>query len=65
MSALPQDPSHFVAWRRRHGKSGDTYDFAPRREWACYLDDTLSVAGVCGLRKSFPLVAVAGHLKSP
>ncbi|GAA3807379.1 FAD/NAD(P)-binding protein [Nocardioides panacisoli] len=44
MSALPQDPSHFVAWRRRHGRSGDTYDFAPRREWACYLDDTLAEA---------------------
>lgn len=41
MSALPQDPSHFVSWRQRHGGNADTYSFAPRREWARYLDDTL------------------------
>lgn len=44
MSALPQDPSHFVAWRRRHGRAGDGYDFASRREWSCYLDETLTEA---------------------
>ncbi|WP_204163449.1 FAD/NAD(P)-binding protein [Nocardioides gilvus] len=46
MSALPQDPSHFVSWRRRRGQSGDAYSFAPRREFARYLDETLSEAVV-------------------
>ncbi|MCA1984105.1 FAD/NAD(P)-binding protein [Nocardioides nematodiphilus] len=44
MSALPEDPTHFVAWRRRNGGSPDGYVFAPRREWARYLDETLSEA---------------------
>lgn len=46
MSALPEDPSHFVAWRRRQGRTseGDTYSFAPRREFARYLDETLTAA---------------------
>ena len=44
MSALPQDPSHFVEWRRRHGQSADAYSFAPRREFARYLDETLADA---------------------
>lgn len=44
MSALPQDPSHFVTWRVRQGQSGDPYDFAPRREFARYLDETLTAA---------------------
>ena len=34
MSALPEDPTHFVAWRRRAGRSSEPYEFAPRREWA-------------------------------
>jgi uncharacterized NAD(P)/FAD-binding protein YdhS len=44
MSALPQDPSHFVTWRRRHGQGTDPYGFAPRREFARYLDETLTDA---------------------
>jgi uncharacterized NAD(P)/FAD-binding protein YdhS len=44
MSALPEDPTHFVAWRRRQGHSPDGYAFAPRREWARYLDETLADA---------------------
>ena len=44
MSALPQDPSHFVTWRRRNGQSADAYDFAPRREFARYLDEMLTDA---------------------
>ena len=44
MSALPEDPTHFVAWRRRNGGSSDGYVFAPRREWARYLDETLTEA---------------------
>lgn len=56
MSALPEDPSHFVAWRRRQGPTaeGDSYCFAPRQEFSRYLDETLSAAlrdasGVVGL----------------
>ncbi|NYJ00610.1 putative NAD(P)/FAD-binding protein YdhS/tetratricopeptide (TPR) repeat protein [Nocardioides thalensis] len=41
MSALPQDPSHFLSWRQRRGLTADGYSFVPRRDWACYLDDTL------------------------
>ncbi|MET0952041.1 MAG: FAD/NAD(P)-binding protein, partial [Aeromicrobium sp.] len=44
MSALPQDPSHFVSWRRRHGQSADAYNFAPRPEFGRYLDETLTEA---------------------
>lgn len=44
MSALPEDPSHFVAWRQRHGGPADGYCFAPRREWGRYLEDTLREA---------------------
>jgi len=44
MSALPQDPSHFVTWRRRNGQDADPYGFAPRLELARYLDETLTEA---------------------
>jgi uncharacterized NAD(P)/FAD-binding protein YdhS len=44
MSALPQDPSHFVTWRRRQGLDADSYGFAPRRDFARYLDETLTDA---------------------
>lgn len=44
MSALPEDPTHFVSWRRREGRAGQGYCFAPRREWGRYLDDTLTQA---------------------
>ena len=37
MSALPEDPSHFVQWR-----GGAAYEFAPRREYARYLDELLT-----------------------
>ncbi len=44
MSALPEDPAHFVAWRTRedpvHGSDPGT--FARRREFARYLDETLT-----------------------
>ncbi|WP_167007300.1 FAD/NAD(P)-binding protein [Mumia sp. ZJ430] len=46
MSALPQDPAHFVAWRTRedaeHGSDPGT--FARRRQYARYLDETLTEA---------------------
>ncbi|KRA30849.1 MULTISPECIES: FAD/NAD(P)-binding protein [unclassified Nocardioides] len=44
MSAFPQDPSHFVTWRSRHGHDGDAYSFAARAEFARYLDETLTEA---------------------
>ncbi len=44
MSALPEDPGHFVAWRRREGAGGEPYCFAPRRAFARYLDETLEEA---------------------
>lgn len=45
MTALPEDPGHFVDWRRRTGRGvGDPYEFAPRRDFAHYLDDTLRQA---------------------
>jgi uncharacterized NAD(P)/FAD-binding protein YdhS len=37
MSALPEDPSHFVQWR-----GGEAYEFAPRREYGRYLDELLT-----------------------
>lgn len=46
MSAFPEDPGHFVAWRRREldREVGDAWEFAPRRELGRYLDDTLTRA---------------------
>lgn len=42
MSALPEDPGHFVAWRRRTAPAtAHPYEFVPRRDWARYLDETL------------------------
>jgi len=46
MSAMPEDPGHFVAWRARQHPEGTTtpLDFAPRREYGRYLDETLTDA---------------------
>ncbi len=46
MSALPEDPAHFVRWRSRQGsgQDGDPTAFVPRRQFALYLDDTLADA---------------------
>ncbi len=46
MSAFPEDPAHFVAWRDNEaaGPKTDPYTFAPRREFARYLDETLREA---------------------
>ncbi|WP_232678661.1 FAD/NAD(P)-binding protein [Nocardioides sp. R-C-SC26] len=45
MSALPEDPGHFVAWRRRTSPTtARPYEFAPRRDYARYLDETLRTA---------------------
>jgi uncharacterized NAD(P)/FAD-binding protein YdhS len=46
MSALPEDPGHFVAWRARQHPELMTEPgvFAPRVDWGRYLDETLSAA---------------------
>ncbi len=44
MSALPEDPGHFVAWLRREGHGSEPYSFAPRQWFARYLADTLDEA---------------------
>jgi uncharacterized NAD(P)/FAD-binding protein YdhS len=43
MSALPDDPSHYVRWRQRQQApdAGDAYAFTARRDYGRYLDDTL------------------------
>src|SRR6478609_5523298 len=46
MSALPEEPGHYVAWRaRRHPDLlAEPGAFAPRAEWGRYLDETLELA---------------------
>ena len=45
MSALPEDPGHFVAWlNRENPQPVDPNSFQPRRNLALYLDDTLQDA---------------------
>jgi uncharacterized NAD(P)/FAD-binding protein YdhS len=46
MSALPEDPGHFVAWRARQHPDllPEPGAFAPRAEWGRYLDETLEQA---------------------
>ncbi|MBE7325877.1 FAD/NAD(P)-binding protein [Nocardioides sp. Y6] len=45
MSALPEDPGHFVAWLDRElPEAADPYSFQPRHRFALYLDDTLADA---------------------
>jgi uncharacterized NAD(P)/FAD-binding protein YdhS len=43
MSALPEDPGHFVAWRARQHPELMTEPgvFAPRVEWGRYLEETV------------------------
>ena len=44
MSALPEDPGHFVAWRARQHPELMTEPgvFAPRVDWGRYLDETVA-----------------------
>jgi uncharacterized NAD(P)/FAD-binding protein YdhS len=46
MSALPEDPGHFVAWRARHHPDllAEPGVFAPREQFGRYLDETLGDA---------------------
>jgi uncharacterized NAD(P)/FAD-binding protein YdhS len=50
MSALPEDPGHFVAWRGRQDpdRPSEPWDFAPRRQFARYLHETLTDAVSAG-----------------
>jgi uncharacterized NAD(P)/FAD-binding protein YdhS len=64
MSALPEEPGHYVAWRARHHPEllPEPGVFAPRAEWARYLDETLSNAygGDVPLRLRHVRVRAAG-----
>jgi uncharacterized NAD(P)/FAD-binding protein YdhS len=58
MSALPEDPAQFVAWRKRDDPDSpsDPAAFATRRQYGRYLDETLRDAldaahGAAGLRQ--------------
>ncbi|HEX4686344.1 MAG TPA: FAD/NAD(P)-binding protein, partial [Nocardioides sp.] len=46
MSALPEEPGHFVTWRARQHPELTTEPgvFAPRLEWGRYLDETITQA---------------------
>lgn len=44
MSALPDEPSHFLHWLRLHDPSARADTFAPRRSYGDYLEDTLHEA---------------------
>lgn len=61
MSALPEDPAHFVSWLARQGTSEDVgpATFAPRRDYGRYLDETLADA----LASTYGLVSVR-HLRT-
>jgi uncharacterized NAD(P)/FAD-binding protein YdhS len=52
MSALPENPGHFVAWRGAQDPDRPSlpWDFAPRRQFAWYLQETLAdaLAGAAG-----------------
>jgi uncharacterized NAD(P)/FAD-binding protein YdhS len=61
LSALPEDPGHFVSWLSRQHPDGDVGQsvFAPRREYARYLDETLTEA----VGTTFGLVSLR-HLRT-
>ena len=44
MSALPDEPAHFLDWLRRRDASAHEGSFAPRRVYGDYLDDLLRSA---------------------
>jgi uncharacterized NAD(P)/FAD-binding protein YdhS len=44
MSALPEDPGHFVQWTRAHGISDSPDAFVPRYWYGVYLHDLLEEA---------------------
>lgn len=61
MSALPEDPGHFVAWREAHERQGgcNPNAFVPRRQFALYLDDTLAAA-----RTAAAAIVAVSHVRS-
>lgn len=46
MSAIPEDPGHFVSWRERHyaEDAGNPAAFVPRRQFSLYIEDLLTQA---------------------
>ena len=67
MSALPEDPGHFVAWRTRQHPEASTapLDFAPRREYGRYLQETLDEALARGARRAAPAPSRPGDRDRP
>lgn len=69
MSALPEEPGHFLAWLRARDPLADPHRFAPRRVWSDYLAQTLGkeVRGSVTLRHLATTVtavrAVAGGVR--
>jgi uncharacterized NAD(P)/FAD-binding protein YdhS len=46
MSAIPEEPGHFVSWREKNfpEDAGNPGAFVPRRQFALYLEDLLAAA---------------------
>lgn len=44
MSALPEDPSHFLHWLQGEQADAHAFTFAGRRTWGRYLDEQLTAA---------------------
>ncbi|MDO7867591.1 FAD/NAD(P)-binding protein [Nocardioides jiangxiensis] len=44
MSALPEDPSHFLHWLQDQQPDAHAFTFAPRRTYGRYLDEQLTAA---------------------
>ncbi len=44
MSALPENPSHFLHWLQDQQPEAEAFTFAPRRTWGLYLDEQLTAA---------------------
>jgi len=50
MSALPEEPTHFVRWlQREYDEHARATDFVPRRVFGRYLDETLRSAVIASL----------------
>jgi uncharacterized NAD(P)/FAD-binding protein YdhS len=55
MSALPDEPSHFLFWLRARDPDAHAGTFAPRRVYGDYLNELLGTT-LCGARASIELI---------